>query len=185
MSIIKHKFKANLLKKNGIDNLIKEIRQYQNSLQSKVNEIARRLSLLGVSYAISNILDYKALFTGELIASIDNRIIQTGNNQAIYAVVADSEHAAFVEFGTGWKGLGHPYPVAVPQGNYGGYTGYVSGSQIIANAKKGIYGWYYQDENGNWYFTQGMPSRPFMYETSEQLYNIASRIVREVFREMR
>jgi len=39
-----------------------------------------------------------------------------------------------------------------------------------------------KDENGNWYFTQGMPSRPFMYETSMELMNLVVKTAREVFK---
>lgn len=185
MSITKHKYKVNLFDIKSIQQLKNDLLLYENSLQSKVNEIARRLSDLGVQYAISNIVSYQALFKGELLSSIQSRVIAQSDNEAIYMVVAGSEHAAFVEFGTGWKGLSKPYPIDIPAGNYGGYTGYVSGKQIIANAQKGIYGWYYQADNGKWYFTEGMPSRPFMYETSQDLYNIAENIAKKVFNEMR
>lgn len=185
MSIVKHKYKLNIFNKDSLTNLIENLKAYRGTLQSKVDAIAKELSLLGVEYAISNLVGYKALFSGELIRSINHRQVINKDNTAVYMIVADSEHAAFVEFGTGWKGLAKPYPVEIPQGNYGDYTGYVSGKQIVNNAKKGIYGWYYKGTDGKWYFTEGMPSRPFMYETSQDIYNIAESVARKVFREMR
>lgn len=181
MSLKAKRININLFDEHSIVNAMKELTVYKNSLQNKVNEIALRLADLGVDCAISNLVSYQALFTGELISSIHQRKILAQGNQAIYLVVADSEHACFVEFGTGYKGLANPYPTAVPPGNYGGYTGYVSGAQILENAKKGLYGWYYPGDDGKWYFTEGMPSRPFMYDTANELYKAAYKIVREVF----
>ena len=95
---------------------------------------------------------------------------------AIFYIVADSEHAAFVEFGTGQIGEEAPYPYPLPEGVKWEYN---SGKTIF-EISPGQYGWFYQ-KNGEWYFTQGMPSRPFMYETSLELYDIVLQTAKEVF----
>ena len=43
-------------------------------------------------------------------------------------------------------------------------------------------GWFYF-KNGEWHWTKGMPSRPFMYNTASELRNIETitRIARRVF----
>ena len=96
---------------------------------------------------------------------------------AIFYVVADSRHAAYVEFGTGQLGLEGGYPYPFPEGVDWQYnTG-----KTIFEISPGQYGWFYQDDNGDWYFTQGMPSRPFFMETSLELMQLVVKTAKEVF----
>jgi hypothetical protein len=82
----------------------------------------------------------------------------------------------FVEFGTGQIGQEAPYPYELPDGVSWEYnTG-----KTIFEVSPGQYGWFYK-RDGQWYFTQGMPSRPFMYETSLDLYRIVEKTAKEVF----
>ena len=91
--------------------------------------------------------------------------------------MADSHHAAFVEFGTGQFGLESAYPYPFPEGVDWQYnTG-----ETIFEISPGQYGWFYPGDDGRWYFTQGMPSRPFMYETSLELMNLVVTTAKEVF----
>ena len=53
--------------------------------------------------------------------------------------------------------------------------------KTIFEIEPGQYGWFYQGDDGKWYFTQGMPSRPFMYETSIELMQLVVRTAKEVF----
>lgn len=45
---------------------------------------------------------------------------------------------------------------------------YNSGATIFTT-EDGREGWYYPADDGTWRFTEGMPSRPFMYETAQYL----------------
>ena len=63
-----------------------------------------------------------------------------------------------------------------------------NGVAKIAGSSDGWYqndgGWYYYDEDQKRVrFTQGMPSRPFMYETARELERQLKRTAREVFRQ--
>lgn len=165
---------------SSIRNLQKELNNYKESLTNKTAQFAKRLSEEGVDIAQIQIADFDAIFTGELIASIHGKFVDSTKHGAVFAVVADSSHAVFVEFGTlGSMGGKEEYPYPLPesiQWNYG------SGSHIIQNSK-GEYGWFYKADDGKVYWSSGMDSRPFMYNTALQLRNkrLIENIAREIF----
>ena len=171
------KFKTDL-SVSGIEKLKKEIINYRdNTLQQKVNLLAERLADKGVDIARANVSKLDAIFTGELLNSIQKRQVSSGKGSAVFFVVTDSDHAAFVEFGTGQMGQEMPYPYPLPEGVTWDYnTG-----KTIFEVSPGQYGWFYQ-RDGQWYFTQGMPSRPFMYETTMELYETVVQTARDVFK---
>lgn len=171
------KFKADL-SVSGIEKLKKEIINYRdNTLQQKVNLLAERLADKGVDIARANVSKLDAIFTGELLSSIQKRQVSSGKGTAVFFVVTDSDHAAFVEFGTGQMGQEMPYPYPLPEGVTWDYnTG-----KTIFEVSPGQYGWFYP-RDGQWYFTQGMPSRPFMYETTMELYETVVQTARDVFK---
>ena len=173
----KRVFKTDLSVK-GIEQLKKDLLNYKNNtLQQKVNLLAKRLAEKGVDIAQVNVARLDAIFTGELINSIHAKYGGSAKGTAIFYVVADSHHAAFVEFGTGQLGMEGGYPYPFPEGVDWEYnTG-----KTIFEISPGQYGWFYPGDDGKWYFTQGMPSRPFMYETSLELMNLVVKIAREVF----
>lgn len=172
----KRVFKTDLSVKS-IEELKKQLIDYRdNALQAKTKELARRLAEKGVEIAKANVTKLDAVFTGELMNSIHEKDGGSTKTYAIFYIVADSEHAAFVEFGTGQIGEEAPYPYPLPEGVKWEYN---SGKTIF-EISPGQYGWFYQ-KNGEWYFTQGMPSRPFMYETSLELYDIVLQTAKEVF----
>ena len=114
---MKHKPLKSDLSVRGIQNLRKQLVHYKNNiLQQKVDLLAKRLAEKGVAIAQTNIATYDAIFTGELIASIEARYGGSTKGTAVFYVVADSEHAAWVEFGTGQMGLESPYPYPFPEG---------------------------------------------------------------------
>lgn len=174
----KRVFKTDLSVK-GIEQLKKALLNYKNNtLQQKVDLLAKTLAEKGVDIAQANIAKLDAIFTGELISSMHTQYGGSAKGTAIFYVVADSHHAAFVEFGSGQLGMEGGYPYPFPEGVDWQYnTG-----KTIFEISPGQYGWFYQDDNGNWYFTQGMPSRPFMYETSIELVDLVISTAKEVFK---
>ena len=172
----KKKFKTDL-STDGIEKLIQDLLNYKNNeLQQKVDLLARTLAEKGVKIAKANITKLDAIFTGELLSSVHLEQGNSGGGKAVFFVVADSEHAAFVEFGTGQLGQEGPYPYPLPDGVEWNYnTG-----RTIFEISPGEYGWFYY-RDGQWYFTQGMPSRPFMYETSLELIQEIPKIAKTVF----
>ena len=163
---------------SGLNQFKRDLQKYKtNVLERKAELLARRLAEKGVDIAKSNITTLDAIFTGELLSSMRAENGGGAKGTAIFYVVADSRHAVFVEFGSGQLGLEGGYPYPFPEGVDWQYnTG-----KTIFEISPGQYGWFYQDANGNWYFTQGMPSRPFFMETSLELMNIVVKTTKEVF----
>ena len=68
-----------------------------------------------------------------------------------FIITVDSDHALYVEFGTGIVGKRSPHPKAdMSQYDKGGY---------------GEVGWFYIGKDGKRHWTMGMPSRPYMHHT--------------------
>ena len=162
------KIKVNPLDPDSIDEANAEIERYETFVAEKAQELVRLLKELGVEKA----KELVPVDTGVAQASIigymdeDKGIIQAGG------------YCKYIEFGTGVRGLGsqHPSPeyLAIMQWAYN------SGATIFTT-KDGREGWYYPADDGSWRFTEGMPSRPFMFETAQYLKREASRLAKEAF----
>lgn len=165
------------LSEKSIQNAIRELRAYQNSLTYKCQLLAEKLAEKGVEIARVQVADLDAIFTSELISSIHAEYQGSMKNGGIWAVIAGTDHAMFVEFGTGTVGERSPYKGELPEGVSWKYaTG-----KTIRQLSDGRYGWFYPADDGNWYFTEGMPSRPFMYLTANELRQIVTKTAKEVF----
>lgn len=101
---------------------------------------------------------------GELRDSITHAVT-VKNGKVEGTITASTDHAMFVEFGTGIVGASDPHPY-----NYLGWEYDVNGH--------GIDGWTYP-KNGRFYHTLGQPSNPFMYRTAKYLTENAERILNE------
>ena len=163
------KYKANLSVKS-FRKLAKDIREYRHSLQDKCEEFAYRMAEEGVAIAQLKILSFDAVMTGELLNSMNLEPGDIVSNGASYYIYTDCDWAAFVEFGTGVAGKSNPHPD----------TGLAHWKYDTNN--HGEAGWWYFND-GEWHWTKGMPSRPFMYETGQELrdMSVIMNIAREVF----
>jgi hypothetical protein len=168
----------NLFSDKSIQNAIKAIRDYENSLTYKCRLLAENLAEKGVEVARIEVTSLDAIFTGDLMRSIHAEHIGNIKGGGIWAVVADDESAVFVEFGTlGSIGGKKEYPYPLPDGvqwNYG------NGSNII-QLSNGQYGWFYKGDDGKVYWCEGMDSRPFMYLTGIELEKYVVKVAMEVF----
>lgn len=173
----KHKITLNPLSQSSIQNAIKALQSYQDSLTYKCQLLAEKLAEKGVEIARVQIADLDAIFNQDLIKSIHSEYVGSVKGGGVWAVVANSEHAAFVEFGTGVIGKANPYKGTLPEGVDWQYAS----GKTIRQLADGRYGWFYQGKDGNWYFTEGMPSRPFMYSTANELRSIIVSTAKEVF----
>lgn len=168
----------NCLSQSSIQNAIKQLRAYQDSLTYKCQVVAQKLAEKGVEIARVQIADLDAIFNQDLIKSIHSEYVGSVKGGGVWAVVAGSSHAAFVEMGTGIVGQEHPYPGELPDGVTWNYAS----GKTIRQLADGRYGWFYPGDDGKWYFTEGMPSRPFMYYTSLKLMKLVEKTVKEVFK---
>lgn len=148
--------------------LAKDIRKYRESLQDKCEELARRLAEEGVEIARMKISSFDAILTGELLASMNLEPGDVVSNGASYYIFTGCEWAKFVEFGTGIVGASSPHPDTS-----------LVGWEYDTN-EHGEAGWHYY-KDGEWHWTKGMPSRPFMYETGQELRSRVAEIAQEVF----
>lgn len=159
--------KANL-SISSIRQLQQDLERYKTEIERKCNLFAERLAQEGVSIAKMNIGMYDAIYTGELLASINYEqggVIQHGSKWIVYT---NCPWALFVEFGTGIVGEQNQHPVTS-----------IIGWKYDVN-DHGEKGWFYF-RDGEWHWTKGMPSRPFFYETGMELRQNIVRIAREVF----
>lgn len=162
------------LDKRSISKAIKELNNYKVDLERKTQMIVIRLANEGYSCVVKNLANIR--YSGSLQNSVG---LSISKNYAM--VYVSSEHAVFVEFGTGSKGAESPY-TGVTDINYQYNIGETIGWYNVKGEMK--YGWFYYDElKKKVIFTEGMPSRPFMWNASQTLrYQKLNEIIREVFR---
>ena len=160
---------------NEIARAIEEIRQYQQDVERKTRLLIQRLTDFGAEIARIKIVGMGAYATGELLSGVDGYYSPTLN--AGFVRVA-SDHVAFVEFGTGVVGQNGSHK----NGEYLSKAawGYATGSKIFTT-KDGKVGWIYPTDDGEFRFTEGMKSRPFMYETAVEVAQVFDYIALEVF----
>ena len=158
-----------------IEKARQQLIEYQDNLNEKLDLFVQKLCEKGVEIAKEKVSVHDAIFTGELQNSIDLRegdVIKNGSQWFIYT---DCDYAKFIEFGTGVVGENSPYPTSTPiEWNY------ASGKTIFTTID-GKTGWYFLARDGNVYFTEGQPSRPFMYETAIELRELIVEVAKEVF----
>lgn len=148
-----------------IERAIDEVKQFKAEFLEKCNRLVEVLTGEGVEVAKLQVKQLDAVYTGELMNSIDSYYSPTYN---VGIIKAGAYYAAYVEFGTGvvGKGAAHPNP---------------QGWQYDVN-NHGDNGWvYYDDYTGEFRWTKGFKSRPFMYNTARQLEKVCKKIAKEVF----
>jgi hypothetical protein len=170
------KISVNLNEDNSIKKAIRELRQYKKLVETRTSRLVQRLTDYGADIARIKIVNLGAYYSGELLSGVDGYFSPSLN---VGFVRVTSDHVAFVEFGTGVVGQNNPHK----NGEYLSMASwsYASGSKIFTT-QDGRVGWIYPTDDGGFRFTEGMPSRPFMYETALELQSSFKRIAQEVFR---
>lgn len=156
------------LSQASVREAVRELEAYRDAIPDKVEELLRRLCEEGVAAAVAVV----PVDTGELRSSI--RLERRGGSD--YLVVADSGHAAFVEFGTGVVGQG-TYAGELPAG-----WGYDLRRTPEAHDPVDPTRWFYYDAEGNLRSTRGRPAAGYMLAGSEEMRRKAVSIAKEVFR---
>lgn len=158
------------LSPSSINNAIREIRKYQADITYKCQKLSQRLAEEGVYIARVKIAEYDAIYTSELLQSINHEYGGAVKDGGKWIIYTGCEYAPFVEFGSGIVGAENPHPD----------TSLVNWKYDINS--HGEAGWsYYNDRDGQWHWTKGMQSRPFMYETGQDLRLIINKVAKEVF----
>lgn len=163
------------LSSDGLAKAAKEVREYKQKLIDKSKQLITALTEYGAIVSRTFVIDLDAVDKGFLANSIGAYYDPTTNTGFIRA---DCDYAVFVEFGTGVRGAGSPYPgdaINSVAYRYGDGTQYVMLSD-------GRVGWFYPADDGTMKFTEGMPSRPFMFNTAQELRRRYVSFAREVFK---
>lgn len=163
------------LSDDSISKAIKELRKYKSEIRQKAQLIVERLTDYGLEICKVKVCEMAIPDTGNLLSKIDGYYSPLLNAGFIRC---SCDYAVFVEFGTGTKGKAKSYTgQAMSECGYQ----YMGGTRYITT-KDGRIGWFYPADDGTWRFTEGLPSRPFMYETGLEIRNKLNDIVREVFK---
>ena len=159
----------------GIEKAIKELNDYAKEVEQKTKLLVSNLTDLGADVARVKIVSLGAIYSGELLSSVSGYFSPLLNAGFVRVT---NDHAAFVEFGTGVKGQASPHT----NGEYLAKAAWkyaVSGK--IFTTQDGRVGWIYPTDDGGFRFTEGMESRPFMYQTALEIQREFPRIAQEVF----
>ena len=168
--------KVNPVDPNSIDEAIKEIEKYEQFVERMAKELVEILTEMGLGYAQASC----PVRTGAARASI------TGSMDEGKGQIRAGGHCAYIEFGTGVRGDGGSSIIseAHPDRRWLAIMNWAYGSGVtIFTTKDGRTGWYYPVGDGTYRFTEGMPSRPFMFETAVFLKKEAPKMAEELFRQ--
>ncbi len=159
-----------------IEGAITKIREYQKEVETKARLLVQRLTDLGAEIVRVKVVSMGAFYSGALLSGVGGYYSPTLNAGFVRVT---SDHAAFVEFGTGVVGQNSPHQ----NGEYLARASwnYASGARIFTT-KSGKIGWIYPTNDGHFVFTEGMKSRPFLYQSALELQAKFPQIVMEVFR---
>lgn len=149
-----------------IKEAVKQIEKYKQDLNRKLSLLIQALTDRGVEIAKLNVQRLGAVYSGELLESIGGYFSPSLGVGIIYA---GAPYAVYVEFGTGIRGKEGQHPLSGDKGWIYDVNGH------------GEAGWIYP-KDGTFYWTDGMPARPFMYDMTKQLEAECARIAKAVFR---
>lgn len=153
------------LNTESLNQALKELKKYQKKVDLAGQNLTHSLTEKGVSLAQLNASYMNIYDTGDLVRGIDSQY----QGEKGY-VVSSAPHSAFCEFGTGIVGAESPHP-----------NPSLAGWKYDVN-QHGQEGWWYMGDDGEWHWTAGMPSRPYMYDTAQMLRQMVVPTAKEVLK---
>lgn len=169
----------------SIQRAIDEVRKLKEDLADALSELARILTSQGAEIASMYVVQMNAVWTGMLAESgIQWKYDENAHEGYVYS---DLDYAVLVEYGTGFVGENEPHP-GLSDSDWNNPGGVSIGNGLYTDYDTnghGEAGWWYPAEWGWWIpkegphagekmaWTQGMPSRPFMYRTFSDLIDEA------------
>ena len=155
------------LSTKSINDAIKELKAFRDSLEGKKDKLLKELGEIGVREA-------SVRFTTAMYDGVNDSEVSLERTNDGYAIVAKGKAVAFIEFGAGvYHNGSEPYPDPRPAGIVG-----------IGEYGKG-YGkrntWVYRDDAGDKVFTHGNPAAMPMWYASEEMRSQIETIARRVF----
>lgn len=170
------------LSSSSIQNAIKELESFRNSLEQKKNLLLERLGEIGVSKA--SVRFTTAMYDGVNDSHVTLMPIANG-----YAIVATGHAVAFIEFGAGvYYNPGEPYPAPRPAGIVG-IGQYGKGKGALRDENGAPKPWIYRGSPGSSgvllsdgaVLTRGNPAAMPMWHASEEMQREILKVVKEVF----
>lgn len=151
------KFRAEL-SASSLDNLLKELTQYQTRVKNLETELPYELAKKAEEYItveLNNITDKDG--------NIDAAPGSYAYGNSAFAYLGGSQ-ASYIEFGTGVSGRNSPHPLAEDVG-----WDYLSGTRIF-QTKSGKIGWIYRSPlTGQYRFTEGIPAGMPVFKAAEKI----------------
>ena len=170
----KKKIKMNL-SVNSIENAIKEIEKYKQSLSVKTEQLIKELGKIGIERIESSMTNIEGDSSPEHTASVN---VTSSGNRVRATIILQGEDIAFIEFGAGVH-----YNGAVGSGyGFGKKLGYTIGS--YGKGQGANDSWvYFDEEQGHFRWSQGTKAAMPMYNASvdirEQLIGVARKVFGE------
>lgn len=150
----------------SINAAIKQLDDYTKRVDELPSKVVKRLAEDGAKQSQEIAMYMNAYDSGELVNGI---ISETSGNKG--KIISTAPHSAFVEMGTGIVGKENP-----------NQNGSIPGWVYDVN-EHGEAGWtYFNEKDGKYHWTKGMPSRPFMYDTAQILKEAVPDIVKDEFK---
>ena len=152
---------------DSIDNAIREIKAFRDSIEQKKYRLLEELTKIGLREA-------SVRFTTAMYDGVNDSHVRAELTHFGYRIVAEGKAVAFIEFGAGvYHNPGEPYPDPRPTGIVG-----------IGEYGKG-YGkrqaWGFRDDSGELFVTHGNPAAMPMWYASEEMRSKIQKIAQEVF----
>ena len=156
---------------SSLDNLLKELREYREKVESLDSKLPQELASNAESYISQNLADVMDRDGNVDVSTGTDKI---GNTARAYM---DGSQAAYIEFGTGVKGKQSPHELAAEVG-----WEYDSGERIFTT-KDGRRGWVYKDPiSGLYYFTEGIPAMMPVLNAAREIKNEVAETARELMK---
>ena len=163
------------LNPRSINEAIREMKSYRDSIKGKMDEMLEKLAYIGVKEA--SIRFTSAIYDGVNDSSVTLEPIKDG-----YCIRAEGRAVAFIEFGAGvYHNPGEPYPNPRPAGIVG------IGEYGKGRGKRGA--WYYNGDPGTSgevqkngaVKTRGTPAAMPLWYASEEMRKAILATFKEVF----
>lgn len=155
------------LNTKSIDAAIRKVEKYKRWVDSKTQELIKRLAEVGLEEA--RVRFSGAEYSGENDAEVTVEPIADG-----FKIVATGQAVFFIEFGAGvyYNGT-EPYPEPRPKG--------ISNIGEYGDGKGKRKAWGFYDESGELVITHGTPAAMPMLHASRTMQQEVERIAKEVF----
>lgn len=165
----------------SIQSVIKELREYEKSLEYKCEQFVSRLAQIGENTTVKSVS--QSPLGNNITITVNKSKVNNSEYKAV-VIATGSVHQAegrepfytvlAVEFGTGIHYNKAPNPKANDLGlGVGTFPGQIHAFED---------GWYYLGSDDQWHYTHGVKATMPMYHASVEIINEYKQIAKEVFR---